>query len=137
MGNPRTAAGPQAPVRDVMASVTIEVGLTDTLTAVAELMAENDVGALPILAGGRLQGIVTERDLVRAMADSADTDAERVSDRMTIEVESVPPDTPIEVATGRMLQGGIRHLPVVDGERLVGMVSIRDLLTAYATFSQD
>src|SRR5687767_8609727 len=112
MGNPRTAAGPQAPVRDVMASVTIEVGLTDTLTAVAELMAENDVGALPILAGGRLQGIVTERDLVRAMADSADTDAERVSDRMTIEVESVPPDTPIEIATGRMLQGGIRHLPV-------------------------
>ena len=137
MGNPRTAAGPQAPVREVMASVTIEVGLTDSLAAVAELMAENDVGALPIISGGTLRGMVTERDLVRAIADGADPEEERAADRMTMQLESVPPDTPIEVATGRMLEGGIRHLPVVDGDKLVGMVSIRDLLTAYATFSQD
>ena len=137
MGNPRTAAGPQAPVREVMASVTIQVGLADTLATVAELMAENEVGALPIVNGGGLRGIVTERDLVRAMAEGADPDEERAADRMTMQLESVPPDTPIEVATGRMLEGGIRHLTVVEGGKLVGMVSIRDLLTAYATFSQD
>jgi CBS domain-containing protein len=137
MGNPRTAAGPQAPVREVMASVTIEVGLTDTLAAVAELMAENEVGALPIVSGGRLDGIVTERDLVRAMAEGVDPEEERASDRMTMQIEAVPSDTPIEVATDRMLEGGIRHLPVVDGSKLVGMISIRDLLTAYATFTQD
>jgi CBS domain-containing protein len=137
MGNPRTAAGPHAPVREVMASVTIEVGLTDTLASVAELMAENEVGALPIVSGGRLDGIVTERDLVRAMAEGVDPEEERASDRMTMQIEAVPSDTPIEVATDRMLEGGIRHLPVVDGSKLVGMISIRDLLTAYATFTQD
>lgn len=137
MGNPRTAAGPQAPIREVMASVTIEVGVTDSLANVAEQMAENEVGALPILTGGKLQGIITERDLVRAMAEGADPDEERAGDRMTMQLEAVPSDTPIEVATERMLEGGIRHLPVVDGTKLVGMVSIRDLLTAYATFSHD
>lgn len=137
MGNPRTAAGPEAPVRDVMASVAIDVSLTDSLASVAELMVENDVGALPILAGGSLKGILTERDLVRAMAEGTDPDEERVGERMTVQVESVSSTTPIERATELMLQGGIRHLPVVDGEKLVGMLSIRDLLTAYATFTSE
>jgi CBS domain-containing protein len=117
-----------------MAGVTIEVGPNDTLSAAAELLAENDVGALLVTAGGQPRGIVTERDLVRAMAEGADLGDERVADRMSVQVEHVAPDAPIEMATARMLEGGIRHLPVIDGERLVGMVSMRDLLAAYASF---
>ena len=55
---------------------------------------------------------------------------------MSVQVEHVAPDVPIEVATARMVEGGIRHLPVIDGERLVGMVSIRDLLAAHASFPE-
>jgi CBS domain-containing protein len=136
MGNPRTAAGPQAPVRDVMAQVTISVSAADTLTSVAEHLAENDIGALPVMVGAQLRGIVTERDLIRAMAEGADPDEERAGEWMTTDVESVGPDTPIEVATGAMVDGGVRHLPVLDGERLVGMLSVRDLLTAHASFPE-
>jgi CBS domain-containing protein len=132
MGTPKAVAGPQAPVREVMTHIPVEVGLSDGLDAVAELMAENDVGALPVVVAGELRGIVTERDVVRAVADGVDLADERVSDRMTLQVEQVGPDVSVERATAAMLDGGIRHLPVVDGERLVGMVSIRDLLATYA-----
>jgi CBS domain-containing protein len=132
MGTSKTVSGPQAPVREVMTRIPVEVGLSDTLSSVAELMIENDVGALPVVAGGQTRGIVTERDVVRAVTDGVDVAGERASDQMTLQVESVGPDTTVEQATATMLQGGIRHLPVIDGDRLVGMLSIRDLLAAYA-----
>lgn len=137
MGNPKTARSPQAPVRDVMASITIDASPTDTLAAVAGLMVENQVGAVPILVEGRLRGILTERDLVQAVVDAVDLDQQRAGDRMTLQPASVAADTPIEVAAGRMLEGGIRHLPVVEGARLVGIVSMRDLLAAYSTFTEE
>lgn len=137
MGNPKTATGPQAAVREVMASVTIEASPDDTLTAVAALMADNEIGALPIVAEGELRGILTERDLVRAMAHGVDPARERAGDRMSVQAQSVDPDTAIDVATGRMLEAGIRHLPVVEDGRVVGIVSMRDLLAAYSTFVEE
>ena len=137
MGNPKTATGPQAAVREVMASVTIEASPDDTLAAVAAVMADNEIGALPIVADGELRGILTERDLVRAMAHGVDAAQERAGDRMSVQAQSVGPDTAIDVATGRMLEAGIRHLPVVEGGRVVGIVSMRDLLAAYSTFVEE
>ncbi len=138
MGNPRTITSLQAPVSQAMASVPIEIQVHLSIADAAALMAENDIGASPVLLDNTsrdLAGIISERDIIRSMADGGDPTDERVGDWMTVDLSTVDPDTSIEDATELMLEGGMRHLPVVeaiDGHRkVIGMVSVRDLLAAY------
>jgi len=94
---------------------------------VAQRMADRNVGAVLVLEAGRLAGIMTERDLMRAVARGLRDDAV-VSECMTRDPDTIAPDDTIDHAAVLMIHGGYRHLPVVDGDDVVGVLSIRDLL---------
>lgn len=136
MGNPREAEGLSAPVRSIMAECTITIGPASAMRTVADLIAENDVGAIPVLRDNALVGVVGERDVARALADDGDVEEERVGDWMAADVSAIDGDVTIERAAHTMLEGGVRHLPVVDGDKVVGMVSMRDLLACYVSLTE-
>jgi CBS domain-containing protein len=98
-----------------------------TLTEVAKRMVDKDVGAVLVMEGERLVGILTERDVLRAVARGID-DSTAVADYMTRNPETLEPDESTEHAAVLMIHGGFRHLPVTDGDEVVGMLSIRDLM---------
>jgi len=108
--------------------VAITVRPTATLRHAAEQMAANDVGLVVVLGDGRLLGVASERDIVTAIAEGADVDDERVENVMALDVLSAATTMPAAEAAALMLDAGVRHLPVVDGDRVVGVVSMRDLL---------
>jgi CBS domain-containing protein len=97
------------------------------LSDAARRMAQRGVGAVLVLEGERLAGILTERDLLKAVA-AGFTDEARVSEWMTRQPETVEPDESTDHAASLMIHGGFRHLPVVEGGRAIGILSIRDLM---------
>ena len=97
------------------------------LTEVAERMVSRDVGAVLVLEDERLVGILPERDVLRAVAGGIAEDTV-VADYMTRDPETMEPDEPIRQAAVLMIHGGFRHMPIVEGEQVVGMLSIRDLM---------
>jgi CBS domain-containing protein len=105
----------------------------DTLTDAAGRMHCYQIGALPVYEQHRLVGIVTERDLVAALAEGADPATTIVAEYMTDRPVTVAPGDDVTVAARRMAELGIRHLPVVDGHQLVGMLSMRDVMAGEAT----
>ena len=105
--------------------LTVEPG--DRLGKVAERMVDRDVGAVIVLEGEELVGILTERDMLRAVAAGINEDT-LVSDWMTRDPETMEPDDTTQHAAVLMIHGGFRHMPVVEGSRVVGVLSIRDLM---------
>ncbi|MCL4220742.1 MAG: CBS domain-containing protein [Phycisphaerales bacterium] len=94
----------------------------------AQRMNEVKIGSLVVLEKGRLAGIVTERDLLsRVVAMQRNPSTTRVEEVMTRDVLTCTPDTPLAEARQTMRQQRVRHLPVCEGDRIVGMVSIGDL----------
>jgi CBS domain-containing protein len=100
----------------------------EPLVEVAARMRFNEVGSAAVFEHGRLAGIITERDLVRAMVERADLDNTTAADFMTSEPAYVEPETDAADAARLMLDLGVRHLPVITDHQLIGMVSIRDVL---------
>jgi CBS domain-containing protein len=98
-----------------------------TLTEVAKRMVAKDVGAVLVYDGGRLSGILTERDVLRAVADGID-ESTLVRDRMTPNPETLDAGDTTEHAAVLMIHGGFRHLPVMEAGEVVGVLSIRDLM---------
>jgi CBS domain-containing protein len=105
--------------------LSVEPGLS--LTEVAERMVDKDVGAALVTDEGRLVGILTERDVLRAVARGQAGDA-TVADWMTRNPDTLDPDDTTQHAAVLMIHGGFRHLPVTEGDEVVGMLSIRDLM---------
>jgi CBS domain-containing protein len=105
--------------------VTVEPSLS--LTEAAQQMGARGVGAVLVFAGGRLAGILTERDIMRAVA-AGNIAAASVGDWMTRDPETVEPTERASQAAVLMIHGGFRHLPVLDGGEPVGIISIRDLV---------
>ena len=99
----------------------------DALGEVSQRMVERDVGAVIVMEGGALAGILTERDVLRAVAAGIQDDT-IVSDWMTRDPETMAPDDTTQQAAVLMIHGGFRHLPLVEGDAVVGMLSIRDLM---------
>ncbi len=120
-----------APVATVMHRSTVSVRPDTTLRQVAETLAREEVGAVPVKGADGLVGIVSERDIVRAIAEGVDLDSERADDVMTFELVSVESAASIDEVARIMIDGGIRHLPVVDAGGPVGIVSIRDLIGSF------
>jgi CBS domain-containing protein len=121
-------------VRDGMSSVVLTVGPNHTLSEAARLMAERNVGAAVVMdPDGAGPGILTERDILRALADGADTGRELVRDHLTDELISASPDWSLEQAAEAMVEGGFRHLLVVNGAELCGVLSMRDIVRCWVT----
>jgi CBS domain-containing protein len=102
----------------------------DPSTTVGEaisLMAQNRIGSALIMEGGKLIGIFTERDTVRAISQSHDAPTHEISSWMTRDPRTVSPDIEVDDALRTMLDNGFRHLPVVERGEVIGMVSMRDL----------
>jgi CBS domain-containing protein len=118
-------------LKEIMTSDVLDVEPADTLQAAAQSMKEQKRSSVLVTEDGYLIGILTERDMVKAVAEGIDTEVTHVRDYMTPTPIAVNPDTTVEEAVQIMLEHGFRHLPVVDGEReLKGVVSIRDLARA-------
>ena len=106
----------------------ITVAPEDTLGEVAERMSAVNVGAVVVKDYGRLIGILTERDMLRAMAARVHTSDARVRQWMTEDPITAGPEMTFEDASQIMVEKGFRHLPVVDGETILGIVSLRRLM---------
>jgi CBS domain-containing protein len=122
-------------VRQIMSTrlVTVEAGMT--LTEAARVMSTAGSGSVLVLEDGTLTGILTERDILRALASSPNADLARVSSVsrwMSRDPMTIGPDTTVADALSQMLFGAFRHLPVVEGERILGVVSMRDLAESLA-----
>lgn len=105
----------------------LTVGPDDRLGDAAKRMVARGVGAVLAMDGARLAGILTERDLLKAVASGFSTDA-RVRDWMTRHPETIEASEATDHAAALMIHGGFRHLPVTDGDAVVGIISIRDLM---------
>ncbi len=116
-----------AKVREVMKTDLYKVASTTTLGEAASLMAQHRIGSTLVMEGEELIGIFTERDTVRAISQSHDAPAHEISSWMTRNPRTVSPDVDADVALRTMLDNGFRHLPVVEGGQVIGMVSMRDL----------
>jgi CBS domain-containing protein len=118
-------------LREIMTTDVLDVEPATTLQEAALAMKERKASSVVVTEDGYLIGILTERDIVKAVAEGIDTELTHVRDYMTPTPVAVNPDTSVEEAAQTMLEHGFRHLPVVDGEReLKGIVSIRDLARA-------
>jgi signal-transduction protein with cAMP-binding, CBS, and nucleotidyltransferase domain len=122
-------------VREIMSTELVTVDPTANLTEAARVMSAGKAGSVLVIQGGSLMGILTERDILRALGESSSADLARVSavsEWMTRDPATVGPETTVAEALNQMLFGGFRHLPVLDGPSVVGMVSMRDLAGSMA-----
>jgi CBS domain-containing protein len=105
------------------------VEITRTVLEAARFMMEHNVGALPVLRNGELAGIVSERDIMnRVVAVGRTPGTTAVAEIMTANPRAVSADESIEECLFIMREFGFRHLPIVDGKELKGLVSLRDIL---------
>lgn len=108
---------------------TYTVNAEETVLAAARFMVERNIGAVPVLQRGELAGIFSERDIMkRVLAAGRDPKTTQVAEVMTRDPKTVAPGESLENCMLLMREHGFRHLPVCEGKRLVGLVSLRDLL---------
>jgi CBS domain-containing protein len=120
------------PIVDVMNLRVVSVAPGDAVQEAITRMLAANVGAVAVCDGARLVGIFTERDVLRLAGEQAVLAETRVGDVMTTDVVTVSGDVDILAAARLMGERRIRHLPVVEGENLLGVVGIRDVLGALA-----
>jgi len=116
-----------ATVGEIMSQGLLSVEASTSLVDAARRMDERRVGAVLVLTNEHVSGILTERDILRAVAAGTVETAD-VGAWMTRDPETIEPSEPTGRAAAIMIHGGFRHLPVVDGGKAVGIVSIRDLM---------
>jgi CBS domain-containing protein len=118
-----------------MSTELVTVDPSANLTEAVHVMSAGRSGSVLVLRAGSLVGIFTERDILRALAYSAKADLARVSSVaqwMSEDPVTIGPDATVAEALNEMLFGGFRHLPVMDGDAVVGIVSMRDLAKSMA-----
>jgi CBS domain-containing protein len=120
-------------VSAVMTTRVVTTRPDDPVADAAAAMVAAKVGSALIMQGRILAGILTERDVLRAAASGGDLTSSPVSAWMTKDPEQASPDTTVEEALQIMLLHGFRHLPVLDGREIRGVVSLRDLAAARIT----
>jgi len=117
-------------VRDVASSAVVAVGPGHSVRDAARLMAKHGVGSAVVQDVEQLVGILTERDVLNAVASGAEPDDTSVQDIMTGDVVTVGPDWDLVEAAAEMARRRIRHLVVYEGGQLLGILSVRDVLPA-------
>lgn len=124
-------------LRDVSVRHLLTVDPNATLRRAAKVMTERGVGCAVVIENEKVAGIVTERDILRAIAEDQIMDDTKVQDVMTREVVSGAPGWDILRAAKAMTDGGFRHLLVMEMDDPVGIVSLRDLLDSMSAIVQD
>jgi CBS domain-containing protein len=120
-------------VRDAMTNVVLTVGPDHTLRQTARLMSARRVGsAIVVDPDGAGTGIITERDILYAIGAGLDPDVARTGDHLTWDVVYAAPDWTIAEAAEAMVRGGFRHLVVLDGDEVLGVISVRDVLRVWS-----
>jgi CBS domain-containing protein len=120
-------------VREAMSAVVLTVGPDHTLRQTARLMTARRVGsAIVVDPDGSGVGIITERDVLYAIGSGLDPDVERTVAHQTSEVVYAAPDWTVAEAARAMVRGGFRHLVVLDGDDVLGVISVRDVLRVWA-----
>lgn len=115
-------------VRDIMTAEVATATPDTSLREIANMMREEDTGAIPVLDGDELAGILTDRDIViRCVAEGRDPEDTSAEDILSERLETVEPEADVEEASKLMARRQIRRLPVVEDGRLVGMVSLGDI----------
>jgi signal-transduction protein with cAMP-binding, CBS, and nucleotidyltransferase domain len=118
-------------IRMLLKRPAVKVHHEATLRSVAGTFAEESIGAA-VVKDTDPPGIISERDIVQALADGADPDQERAGDVMTEDIASVAPDESVMRSVSLMLDNEIRHLPVIEDGVVIGVVSARDALHSLA-----
>lgn len=120
-------------VRDAMSSVVLSIGPDHTLRQVARLMATRKVGSAVVIDPDSFGiGIITERDLMESLGADHDPDVEKASAHLTRDLVFAGPEWTLEEAAAAMVRGGFRHLVVIDGDEVVGIISVRDIVRAWS-----
>lgn len=117
-------------LRELLGGEVETVSANTTIIDAAAQMQHAGVGSLAVLDEDEFSGIFTERDILQLVAAGADAAAEIVAGWMTMYPDSFLPDMDVKEAADWMLAAGYRHLPVIEGGRLIGMASIKDILWA-------
>ena len=115
-------------VAEVMSTELVTMGSGSSLAEAASVMSQRRVGSVLIVEGDRLAGILTERDIVRAISQDIGAPRDEIIHWMSAEPKTILPTASLEDARDLMDRSHIRHLPVTDGGRIVGMLSMRDLI---------
>ena len=114
-------------ISQIMTQAAVTDSADDTLTEACDKMRHAQTSSLLVMDGDRLIGIVTERDVVKLVAHGGDPKDTRLKDIMTTDIVTIGPMTTLKEAAEIMAGKWIRHLPIVEGRKVVGMISQRDL----------
>ncbi len=122
----------QRKVRDVIVrKEVVQLPAEATVRSASRLMAEQGIGAVLVMKGEKIEGIFSERDaLKRVLAENLDPDTTTLADVMTRDMVTLAPDAWAVDALRLMSQVGIRHLPIVEQQKVIGMISLRDFIGA-------
>ena len=121
-------------VRDGMSSVVLTVNPGHSLREAAAAMAERRVGAAVVIDPEQPgPGILTERDLLISLGRGENPDRERVGDHLSSQLTFAAPDWSLEAAAAAMVRGGFRHLVVIDGDKMTGILSMRDIVRCWVS----
>ncbi len=125
-------AGARDPIGDLVHGTPVSLDEKLTLRSVAAVLSEEDIGAALVERADGSLGIVSERDVARALADDADPDTVWSADIMTEDLVTARANEPVMSVALRLIDEGIRHVAVVENESVVGMVSSRDVFRVLA-----
>jgi CBS domain-containing protein len=121
-------------VRTGMSDVVLTINPGHSLRDAARAMAERGVGAAVVMDPEQPgPGIVTERDILQSIGQGQDPDSERVSEHLSADLTFASPDWSLERAAEAMVRGGFRHLIVVDGGEMIGVLSMRDIVRCWVS----
>lgn len=123
-------------VSDVMTQASITDSPSDTLRSAAVRMWQQQTGSLMVMDEDKLVGVITERDILKAAAQGRNIDETPVGDLMTRNLITVRSTEPVRDAARLMARHWIRHLPVVDDDKVVGVISQRDIVGIFAALSR-
>ena len=120
-------------VRDGMSRLVLTIGPAHTLREAARLMSARRVGAAVVIDDQHAGvGILTERDILDSLGAGQDPDTELVAEHRTVDVVFAAPDWTLQQAAETMVRAGFRHLVVVDGQEVTGLLSMRDIVRVWA-----
>jgi CBS domain-containing protein len=121
-------------VREAMSTVILNVGPEHTIRQTAQLMSTRRVGSAVVHdPEGAGVGIITERDILYAIGNGLDPDVEKAATHITWDVVYAGPEWTLEEAAAAMVRGGFRHLVVMEGDEVLGIISVRDILRVWTT----